>query len=119
MGLIGRPTEKLQFIGITRETKTKTKTWKQQISSAKNMGSKAKKMMLDFDESDKEGDEDDAQDAELRRFETNFIFRILEFTAVFLFCYHHLSGTETSPPWKETRILWAGGGAGRSSIRRW
>ena len=105
----------MQFIGITRETKT----WKQQISSAKNMGSKAKKMMLDFDESDKEGDEDDAQDAELRRFETNFIFRILEFTAVFLFCYHHLSGTETSPLWKETRILWAGGGAGRSSIRRW
>ena len=43
------------------------------------MGSKppkAKKMMLDFDESDEEGDEDDAQDAELRRFETNFIFRI-------------------------------------------
>ena len=95
---------------------------KQQISPATDMGSKppkAKKMMLDFDESDEEGDEDDAQDAELRRFETNFIFRILEFTAVFLFCYHHLSGTETSPPWKETRILWAGGGAGRSSIRRW
>ena len=86
------------------------------------MGSKppkAKKMMLDFDESDEEGDEDDAQDAELRRFKTNYIFRILEFTAVFLFCYHHLSGTETSPLWKETRILWAGGGAGRSSIRRW
>ena len=95
---------------------------KQQISPATDMGSKppkAKKMMLDFDESDEEGDEDDAQDAELRRFETNFIFRILEFTEVFLFCYHHLSGTETSPLWKETRILWAGGGAGRSSIRRW
>ena len=95
-------------------------TLKQQISTAKDMGSKPpKKMMLVFDESDEEGDEDDAQDAELRRFETNFIFRILESTAVFLFCYHHLSGTETSPLWKETRILWAGGGAGRSSIRRW
>ena len=37
-------------------------TLKQQISTAKDMGSKPpKKIMLDYDESDEEGDEDDAQ----------------------------------------------------------
>ena len=84
------------------------------------MGSKppkAKKMMLDFDESDEEGDEDDAQDAELRRFETNFIFRILEFTAVFLFCYHHSQVQKRVHPGQRPGS--SGGGAGRSSIRRW
>ena len=62
-------------------------------------------------------DEDDAQDAELRRFKTNFIFRILEFTAVFLFCYHHSQVQKRVHPGQRPGS--SGGGAGRSSIRRW